>query len=723
MEKYEHNLTANSSGALRPLSGAFVTVTDNATGIPAALFEDDELTLIPQPLTTDNTGYFGFKAADGKYTLTFSGPRFKTFTRQVLLEDPDDNPAVTAQELALQSGAGKVGFKQDAPGAVPRKVQDELRERVSVTQFGAKGDGVTDDHAAIQAAINACIATGKPWSIYFPPGTYYVSDELDFSAATTHHEFWCDRKMATIVPAPFGASKHLFKGGIGAGEPSIRGLTIGNDTADRNHPIGIYLPNDGRSRLSDITFNGYGNTAIWASRVFNSDWDNLNLFFCGTQPVHKSVPTTTTLSVTAGSTAATASAATFDASDVGKLIYVAYSGAQDNNAFPAVIAAVADGQNITLDRVSPITSAASRFSFTAVTGSIASGSKTFVADSDFFDPSDVGRFIYVDGAGANGGIMVSRVVTVNNSKNATFVDAAETTVANKQIYLTPTAYLGLYEASETVNDLVISSMNVEGFKGPGIIAHGGTQLYFNNLKTHGRTWREFNDFGRSSYSMIVSSVDRAVVTTWEHEFCGGPVNSGPIKVCGRKPQLSIGTLTVNAPLIGEYLAEFTPSDTNLSSLTIGDVLYQTDATKYKGLVYTSSIAQQHRLYGTGSVVAPGTMGAASLQLVGQFGAIRSGNPRFLNTDTITSFKPPTRSGQLFVTAEDSSSRSGCVHFNVQAGTCVVMYGGANFAAVGGVTPTGTTGAANFLTVFATNDGYLHIELRGGNRRLYFAIVG
>ncbi|GEM_PF-6927026 len=42
-------------------------------------------------------------------------------------------------------------------------------ERVAVTAYGAVGDGVTDDSAAIQAAIDA----GAP--LYFPPGTYLLT--------------------------------------------------------------------------------------------------------------------------------------------------------------------------------------------------------------------------------------------------------------------------------------------------------------------------------------------------------------------------------------------------------------------------------------------------------------------------------------------------------------------------------------------------------------------
>lgn len=51
-------------------------------------------------------------------------------------------------------------------GAVQQNVKTKLEQYVSVKDFGAVGDGVTDDTAAVQAAIN----TGKP--IVFPAGSY-----------------------------------------------------------------------------------------------------------------------------------------------------------------------------------------------------------------------------------------------------------------------------------------------------------------------------------------------------------------------------------------------------------------------------------------------------------------------------------------------------------------------------------------------------------------------
>lgn len=64
-------------------------------------------------------------------------------------------------------------FKQDASGAVNRDFQDKLKETVSVKDFGAVGDGVTDDTAAIQAALDSGAK-----KVYVPNGTYKVTDTL-----------------------------------------------------------------------------------------------------------------------------------------------------------------------------------------------------------------------------------------------------------------------------------------------------------------------------------------------------------------------------------------------------------------------------------------------------------------------------------------------------------------------------------------------------------------
>lgn len=84
----------------------------------------------------------------------------------------------------IAQGDALVGFKQAnaniiLTGAVGKTVHDKLTEFVSVKDFGAVGDGVTDDTAAIQAALDAVINLGNanqdPKVLYFPIGQYLVT--------------------------------------------------------------------------------------------------------------------------------------------------------------------------------------------------------------------------------------------------------------------------------------------------------------------------------------------------------------------------------------------------------------------------------------------------------------------------------------------------------------------------------------------------------------------
>jgi len=74
--------------------------------------------------------------------------------------------------LAGSNGSASVGFLQSGTGATSRTVQAKERDIVSVKDFGATGDGTTDDTAAIQAAITA---TPIGAVLLFPKATYKIS--------------------------------------------------------------------------------------------------------------------------------------------------------------------------------------------------------------------------------------------------------------------------------------------------------------------------------------------------------------------------------------------------------------------------------------------------------------------------------------------------------------------------------------------------------------------
>jgi hypothetical protein len=73
----------------------------------------------------------------------------------------------------VDSQSDLITFDPAGAGAVDRTVQDKLRDVVSVKDFGAVGDGVTNDTAAIQAAIDSGAGC-----VFFPKGTYKITSQL-----------------------------------------------------------------------------------------------------------------------------------------------------------------------------------------------------------------------------------------------------------------------------------------------------------------------------------------------------------------------------------------------------------------------------------------------------------------------------------------------------------------------------------------------------------------
>lgn len=75
-------------------------------------------------------------------------------------------------------------FTQNGAGAVARTITSKLSDFVNVRDFGALGDGTTDDTAAVQLALAA--AGGK--TLLFLGGTFKVTDSLAVSIAGTRIE-------------------------------------------------------------------------------------------------------------------------------------------------------------------------------------------------------------------------------------------------------------------------------------------------------------------------------------------------------------------------------------------------------------------------------------------------------------------------------------------------------------------------------------------------------
>lgn len=97
----------------------------------------------------------------------------------------DVGDAVLRQDLANpDKGAAMVGFQQSGYGASQRTSQDKMRDVVSIKDFGAVGDGATNDQASIEKTVEAALQQGA--SVYWPPGEYLSDASIPNFHAVSH---------------------------------------------------------------------------------------------------------------------------------------------------------------------------------------------------------------------------------------------------------------------------------------------------------------------------------------------------------------------------------------------------------------------------------------------------------------------------------------------------------------------------------------------------------
>jgi hypothetical protein len=149
-------------------------------------------------------------------------------------------------------------FTQSGSGAVARTIDSKLKDVFSVKDFGAVGDGITDDRAAIQTALGAMFGLSgiSSGTIYFPYGRYKINAALGYEPVNKDIKLLGDN--ATIQ---WGSA-------TGAGMLTLNGNT------NYIHIEGIIFDaNNTNSRI----FQSYS-AAQSAARIFINNCQFLNTF-------------------------------------------------------------------------------------------------------------------------------------------------------------------------------------------------------------------------------------------------------------------------------------------------------------------------------------------------------------------------------------------------------------------------------------------------------------
>jgi len=194
-------------------------------------------------------------------------------------ESTTANSFAAGSRLELRVTAGNIegGVYTPAGVSVPSTIQAKLREVVSVMDFGATGNGTTDDTAAIQAAINYAQAGVN--TVYFPAGTYKTSSSLTVTRSVSL--IGAGAPCTTIRPTSALTGPCVIYGVVGniprPGTTSceISGLTFDGSSTTNPAADGIrmWCSHLEIHNNSIREFEGYGIHAIEAySNVVRQNW-------------------------------------------------------------------------------------------------------------------------------------------------------------------------------------------------------------------------------------------------------------------------------------------------------------------------------------------------------------------------------------------------------------------------------------------------------------------
>lgn len=243
------HLTPKTQGAY---PSCIVNVYLAGTTTLATIYSDNNGTSLSNPFTANSSsGAWNFYADNGRYDVNQSGGGMPT---------PYTVGDVLVSDLTGPNAASQIQYTGAGTGTVPRPVSDRLDDVVSVKNFGAKGDGSTNDVAAFQAAADAIHAKGGG-SVFIPysPTCYEIFGLVIYYSNTT---FYSDTQ-ATCVQKQAGNNPGAVFTVTGLTQDSYSNIHFMNFTIDGN-----------RDNITGIVSDG-GNIAIVLENASNSTVENM----------------------------------------------------------------------------------------------------------------------------------------------------------------------------------------------------------------------------------------------------------------------------------------------------------------------------------------------------------------------------------------------------------------------------------------------------------------
>jgi hypothetical protein len=253
----------------QPLEGGMIYI--GTAGLAAAtnqitVYWDAALTqAATQPIRT--TG--GFPVNNGAPSMIYTGA--DDFS--IAINDKNNSSIISALNKTEFLSSTSINYTSALTGGVQRTLSSKLSDVVSVKDFGAVGDGVSDDTTAIQAALDAASAALKV--VYFPAGQYKITSGL--SALSCRGIYMEGNGYGSgdngIYPSGSGYTALTIEG-----SPKVLAITIGGTG---NAVNGIYMKGCFLSNMQDIRVYNLDGFGVRIDAMFDTVINSISVELCG----------------------------------------------------------------------------------------------------------------------------------------------------------------------------------------------------------------------------------------------------------------------------------------------------------------------------------------------------------------------------------------------------------------------------------------------------------